>query len=505
MLFNIRNFQNMYKNFILFLIIGFCSCQAPVQESTKHKKPNILLIIADDHGYADMSINQLASDVQTPNLDKLALSGTRFTNAFASSPICSPSRIGLMTGTYHQRQQVFWYGGNGLSNPEIPTMAELLLDKGYSTGMIGKFHFGSNDANTEHRSFPLNHGFQELFGFNGGRKHYLIHDSEKETTYRKLMEKAPKPKQSLKMESFFRQNNRERAKGFATEILSEEAIQFIKNKTTNDQPYFLTLSFNAVHNFTHQLPQEYLDKHHLKGMPDWDPTKETYYEWYENGRKPNNPEGRAHYLGQLYYLDKEIGRVTNYLASTNQLENTIIIYVGDNGGSTQIYADNGPFAGGKYTMYDGGLRIPLLISWKGEYQQNRVSDNMVSAMDLLPTLMDATKVPKPTTLDGISLHQLLKGQNADIAHETLFWFGGEQAAVRSGKWKYRWANLDENSYAKRSTIYEGVELELGEFLHNTATDIGEKENIKAQEPAIFEDLKNKLDIWKKEVVGEIPN
>ena len=487
------------------LFLGLFSCQTPVQESTEQPSPNILLIIADDHGYADMSVNQLAEDVHTPNLDQLAQSGTRFTNAFASSPICSPSRVGLMTGTYHQRQQVFWYGGPGLSNPEIPTMAELLLKKGYSTGMIGKFHFGSNDANTEHRSFPLNHGFQELFGFNGGRKHYIIHDSEKEAAYRKLMENAPRPKQSLKMESFFRQDKREKAEGFATEILSEEAIQFIDKKSKADQPYFLTLSFNAVHNFTHQLPQEYLDKHNLKGIADWDPTKETYYEWYENGRKPNNPEGRAHYLGQLYYLDKEIGRVVNYLEKTNQLENTIIVYVGDNGGSTQIYADNGQFAGGKYTMYDGGLRIPMLVSWKGQYLQNSVSENIVSAMDLLPTLMDATETNKPETLDGISLHPLLKGENPKIAHETLFWFGGEQAAVRSGKWKYRWANEDENSYAKTSTIYEGVDLELGEFLHDTKADKGEKVNLKEKEQAIFKDLQKQLANWKKEVVGEIPN
>lgn len=490
--------------YFIILLIGCFSCQSPIQETVEQKSPNILLIIADDHGYADMSVTQLAADVQTPNLDRLAKSGTRFTNAFASSPICSPSRVGLMTGTYHQRQQVFWYGGNGLSNPEIPTIPELLLEKGYATGMIGKFHFGSKDADTGHRSFPLNHGFQALFGFNGGRKHYLIHDSEKEAAFRQLMENAPQPKQSFKMESFFRQDKRAQATGFATELLSAAAIEFIKQQQTQQQPYFLTLSFNAVHNFTHQLPQAYLDKHNLKGMADWDPTKETYYEWYERGRKPNNPEGRAHYLGQLYYLDKEIGRVMGYLTATNQLENTIIVYVGDNGGSTQIYADNGPFAGGKYTMYDGGLRIPMLVSWKDSYQQNVVSNNMVSAMDLLPTLMEATQTTPPETIDGISLHPLLKGDNSTIGHETLFWFGGEQAAVRSGKWKYRWANDEANSFAKRSTKYEGVALEVGEFLHDTQVDIGEQQNLKNTEQGVFKDLKNQLANWKKEVVGATP-
>ncbi|MEM1124473.1 MAG: sulfatase-like hydrolase/transferase, partial [Bacteroidota bacterium] len=428
---------------------------------------------------------------------------TRFTNAFATSPICSPSRVGLLTGTYHQRQQVFWYGGNGLSNPQIPTIAETLQKNGYQTGMIGKFHYGSKDADTTHRSFPLNHGFQELFGFNGGRKHYLIHDSEKEAAFRQLMEKAPQPKQSFKMESFFRQAQREKAEGFATELLSEEAIQFMDKKKNAENPYFLTLSFNAVHNFTHQLPQEYLDHTGLKGMADWNPNIETYYEWYERGRKPNNPEGRAHYLGQLYYLDKAIGRIMDYLKETNQLENTIIIYVGDNGGSTQIYADNGLFAGGKYTMYDGGLRIPLLVSWQGNYQQNAVSENMVSAMDIFPTLTDATNTARPATLDGISLHELLSGNKPNIEHETLFWFGGEQAAVRSGKWKYRYANDAVNSFAKSSTKYEGVSLELGEFLHDVNTDIGESKNLKEAHPEVLADLKAQLAVWKKEVVGDV--
>lgn len=489
-------------SFFLLLLIYSCNSSAP-DTSQETTPPNILLIVADDHGYADMSINGLAPDVQTPNLDKLAKSGTRFTNAFASSPICSPSRIGILTGAYHQRQQVFWYGGNGLSNPDIPTLPELLLEKGYATGMIGKFHYGSKDANIEHRSFPLNHGFQELFGFNGGRKHYLIHDSEKEADFRKLMESAPNPKQSFKMESFFRQDKREKAEGFATELLSAEAIDFIQKKHSSNQPYFLTLSFNAVHNFTHQLPQEYLDEHNLQGMADWDPTQETYYEWYERGRKPNNPEGRAHYLGQLYYLDKEVGRIMDYLQSSQQLENTIVVYVGDNGGSTQIYANNGEFAGGKYTMYDGGLRIPLLISWPGKYQQGAVSDNLVSALDILPTVVAATEAKLPEIVDGVSLHPLLKGEDSNIEHDILFWFGGQQAAVRSGKWKYRWANDAENSFAKTSTQYEGVSLELGTFLHDTEADIGEKINLKDSEAEIFQDLQNRFNRWKKEVVGDM--
>ncbi|MEM8524410.1 MAG: sulfatase-like hydrolase/transferase [Bacteroidota bacterium] len=494
----------MTKRILIFSLLTtfYFSCEKATntEERAVTKQPNILLLIGDDHGYADLSINELANDVQTPSLDALAAKSTRFVNAYASSPICSPSRVGLMTGTYQQRQGVLWYGGNGISDPNIPTVAELLSAKGYATGMVGKFHYGSKDGQTDNHSFPLNHGFQELFGFSGGRKHYIIHDNEKEAAFRKAMEQAENPKQSLKMEGFWEQDLQVKVEGFATEILGERGKDFMKKHLENNQPFFLTLSFNAVHNFTHQLPEEYLKANNLKGYRDWNPDIEPYYEWYENGRKPNNPEGRDHYLGQLHYLDKEIGKLYDFLEQEEQLENTIIIYIGDNGGSTQIYADNTPFNGGKYTMYEGGLRVPLMIAWKGKYQAQKVSKNLVSGLDILPTLCEAAKVEIPETVDGISLHSLLTGTDESIEHEALYWFGGSQAAVRSGKWKYRWAEEGEDSYAKSSTQYEGVALELGEYLYDLEADPSETQNRRKEAAEKFEELKGKMKAWEKETV-----
>lgn len=485
---------------LIGVILLLNACNSKVVKEDTHALPNVLLIIADDHGYADISAHDLVDDVSTPSIDMLAENGMKFTNAYASSPICSPSRVGLMTGVYQQRQNVLWYGGNGLSDPSIPTIAEVLRQNGYTTGYIGKYHYGSHDAKTDHRSFPLNHGFDTLIGFSAGRKHYLIHDNEKEAAFRKLMTEAVSPKQSLKMEGFWIQDKQETIEGFSTEILGEKARDFMGDQIKNQQPFFLTLSFNAVHNFTHQLPKEYLDQHNLKGYRDWNPEIESYYDWYVKGRKPFNPEGREHYLGQLYYLDKEIGKVTDFLAAQGQLENTLIIYIGDNGGSTQIYADNRPFNGGKYTMYEGGLRVPLIVSWKGKYPDKITSKNLVSALDILPTICEAANVPTPELMDGISLHDLLTGKNKDIQHEVLYWLGGDQAAIRKGNWKYRWANDSENSGARSNSKFEGVALELGEFLYDLERDAAESSNLKDHNNEKLEELKMELEQWKTQVL-----
>lgn len=489
------------KNLIYIFLSAmlFSACASKTTTITQAPLPNIILMIGDDHGYADLGYLNLANDVSTPNFDRLASLSTSFKNAYATSPICSPSRVGIMTGAYHQRQEVFWYGGNGLSNPNIPTIAELLLQKGYATGFFGKFHYGSKDTDITHRSFPLNHGYQELFGCNGGRKHYLIHNNEREAAFKKAMENAESPKQSLEMGGFWVQDKRENIEGFSTELISQRGIDFMKRNIVENQAFFATISFNAVHNFTHQLPQAYLDKHQLEGYHDWDPEKESYYDWYKKGRVPNNPEGRAHYLGQLFYLDQEVGRILDFLEKENQLENTLIIYVGDNGGSTQIYANNAPYKGGKYTMYEGGLRVPLFVAWKGKYLEGKQVENLVSGLDILPTICEATQTAVPEVSDGISLNVILDNSDAAVEHKTLIWYGGEQAAVRSGKWKYRWANDGENSFARNSTQYEGVDLELGEYVYDLENNSSEQENLSDQQAEVLTQLKEELALWKRQV------
>lgn len=478
---------------LLFLLVLILTALPVLKEpgcaAAADSRPNVLLIVADDHGYADLGCSGLAEDVRTPNLDRLAEQGTRFLQAYATSPICNASRIGLMTGCYPARQGVFWYGGKGMHREDLPTIAELLKKAGYASGYFGKFHYGGARAHRiTSRSFPLNHGFKTFYGFGGGRKHYLIHRAEAEATHLQIQKEQARPGPSLQQGAMWRNRRQVDQIGFSTELFGEQAREFIEKN--RDRPFFVTLSFNAVHNFTHQLPEEYLKAHNLKGYYDWDAASEDYDEWYRRGRRPNNPEGRAHYLGQLHYLDVEVGNILNYLNLTGLRENTLVIYIGDNGGSTPIYASNAPLRGSKYTLYEGGLRVPLIVSWPNRVQAGRLSGNVVSAMDVAPTICAAAGVRIPSPIDGRNILPLLAGTDLSVQHETLFWDTGHETALRQGKWKLRTA--ESNEHAER----QGVELELGEFLYDLDTDPGETVNLAIRHPDIMAQLKKTHAEWR---------
>lgn len=464
------------------------ACAASAQD----RRPNVLLIVADDQGYADLSCTGLAEDVQTPNLDRLAARGVRYTEAYAASPICNLSRMALMTGVYPLRFGSRWYGGKGLYDETHPTLGELFADAGYATGYVGKFHYGSNHK-PEHRNFPTNHGFTEFFGCSGGRKHYLIHNAEAEARFQASKRANERKGQSLRREGLWDGTERKDVEGFSTELFGERARAFLRDH--QEEAFLLVLSFNAVHNFTHQLPQEYLDEHGLEGYRDWDPAVEEYYDWYQEGRAPNNPEGRAHFLGQLHYLDVEVGRVLDELAALGLEDDTIVAYIGDNGGSTPIYADNGPLRGSKYTLYEGGLRVPLILSWPGRWEAGLVRDDRVSGMDVLPTFATAAGIDLPTVLDGQDLGPALRG-HAVVEHATLFWDTGHERAVVAEGYKLHEADT------KRHADHEMVELELGTFLHDLDEDVGEAVNLAPDRSEQVELLRSLHAAWRKEMTGK---
>ncbi|MEZ4773204.1 MAG: sulfatase-like hydrolase/transferase [Bacteroidia bacterium] len=476
--------------FLLIFILFCFSCHSPKEI------PNVLLIVVDDQGYADMSCTQLADDVQTPNIDRLAASGVRFTQAYATSPICSPSRAGIATGCYQERWGTFWYGGPGIHRQEFPTIAELLAGKGYRTGYIGKVHYGNADADTSNRSFPLNHGFEYFFGHTSARKHYFNHHDQLEAAFQLVKKTYEKDGQSLNQQAMWENFRKVDTVAFSTELLGKKAVEYLQKHKS--EKFFLQLSFNAVHNFTHQLPHEYLTEKGLRGYHDWDPSTEDYYEWYQAGRKPNNPEGRAQYLGQLYYLDREVGRVMDYLKESGLDKNTLVIYISDNGGSTPIYANNTPLRGSKYVLYEGGIRVPMIISWPGNFLRGAVNDQVVSSMDILPTICKAVEIPVPQVVDGRDMTALLSGFSTQNTHDTLFWDTGVETAVRAGKWKLRSATKD--NHAK----YEMVELELGEFLYNLEKDPGETENLIAIYPEVYQKLKAAHIRWRENILSLHP-
>jgi len=183
------------------------------------------------------------------------------------------------------------------------------------------------------------------------------------------------------------------------------------------------------------------------------------------------------------------------LKSLNLLENTIIILVSDNGGSTPIYANNGPLRGSKYTLYEGGIRVPLLISYPREFTAGSTSNNLISAMDVLPTICNLTDIEAPSKLDGIDISKLLNGTNTKIEHKHLVWDNGTQTAVRQGKWKLRTASLK----AKNNSDFEMVELQCGDYLYDLDTDIGEQVNLAEKFPEKLAELKEFNKPWSKDI------
>lgn len=488
--------MSMYNNYylVVFIFIFLFSCN---KNYTHDSSPNIIIIIADDLGYADISITNLAEDVRTPNIDNIALNGVRFSNAYDNSPICNQSRIGIITGSYPQRLGSYWYSAEGLHDSKFITIPELLKSKSYTTGYVGKIHYGSKDSDTTHRSFPLNHGFDYYFGHTSPRKHYFNHKKEIETSFLESKKKHKRYGQSLRQGSLWENTKRIDTIAFFTRLVGKKSVEFIKRNVNKN--FYLQIAFNATHNFTHQLPKEYLEKYNLKGYHDWNPALEEYYEWYKKSRYPNNNEGRAHYLGQLYYMDKEIGRILNTLEEKKLIKNTLIFFISDNGGSTPIYSNNYPLRGSKYLLYEGGIRVQMLVSYPEKFQKNKVYSNMVSAMDILPTICSSVKIEIPDHIDGLDLTPLLKGENDTIAHDILFWDTGHEIAVRKGRWKLRKAY--DNKHAK----YEMVNLELGEFLYNLQDDIREENNLRDVESKIRENLEKKYSRWKSEVENDDNN
>lgn len=482
--------QQLFLILVLILIFGLTSCNNEDEEEIENPIVNVVLIIADDQGYSDLSCANQLEDVYTPHLDKLAGEGVRFTQAYATSPICNPSRAGIITGSYQQRWGTYWYGGKGIHDPSFITMAEFLKKEKYKTAYVGKVHYGSFDNDTSNRSFPLNHGFDYFYGHTSARKHYLNHSDSLEDSFQKVKEKYNRKGQSLRQQALWKNKNKLDTLAFSTELFTAEACHFLEKH--KNQKFFLQLSYNAVHNFTHQLPEDYLIENKIKGPDDWNPEEEEYYDWYQKGRYPNNKFGRELYLGQLYFLDQGVGQVIKKLEELNIREKTLVVYISDNGGSTPIYANNTPLRGSKYLLFEGGIRVPMIIS-SSQHSQNKIYDGMVSAMDIFPTICDILELDAPKNLDGVSIEKILNGEELDRSHDTLIWDVGHEIAVRTGQWKYHMV-LDD-----RNAKYEMVEVEMGEFLYDLESDIGESHNLAHQYPDVLEKMKKAHSNWKQKI------
>ncbi|MBN1422570.1 MAG: sulfatase [Planctomycetes bacterium] len=356
-------------------------------EEAPRRKPNIVVIVSDDQGYADVGVHG-CRDIPTPNLDALARAGVRCTDGHVSCPVCSPTRAGLMTGRYQQRFGHEFNPRPGMSMMpagEI-TMAQLLRRAGYATGMVGKWHLGMLDD-----QHPMSRGFDSFFGFLGGAHSYL--DWKRGDPILRGVEPVSEPT-------------------YLTDAFAREAIAFIDR--SKEKPFFLCLTFNAVH-MPLEATQKYLD------------------------RFPKIAEKkRRTYAAMLSAMDDAIGGVLAAIARAGVEEDTLVFFFSDNGGPPVNGSSNGPLRGHKGETWEGGIRVPFFIKWPRRIRPGTVYDRPVISLDVLPTAVAAAggALPKDRPIDGVDLLPYLAGEKTGDPHERLFWrLGSGKSAVRMGSWK----------------------------------------------------------------------
>ncbi|MFN0119457.1 MAG: sulfatase [Blastocatellia bacterium] len=412
-------------------------------------KPNVLLIVADDLGYADIGVNG-CQDVPTPNIDSLAKNGVRFTSGYVSGPYCSPTRAGLLTGRYQQRYGHEFNPGPaanadpefGLSLKETP-LPQQLKALGYATGMVGKWHLGY-----EPKFHPQQRGFDEYFGFLGGAHSYIDNADNNNRVIR-----GTEPVKEV---------------SYLTDMFGDEAVAFIKRHQA--RPWFLYLPFNADH-----APMQAKDSYLAKFAHIKDPLRQKFAAMHSA-------------------LDDNIGRVLATLREQNLEQNTLIFFISDNGGPTNANASrNTPLRGFKAQTWEGGVRVPFLAQWKGKLPAGKVYDQPVIQLDILPTIIAAAggKADPARKLDGVDLTPYLNGKTKGAPHEALYWRFGQQIAIRVGDWKLvkaPGANATQGEFRAKATTE-------GAHLYNLASDIGEQNNLADREPARFKQLAAMWDKW----------
>ena len=401
----------------LIIALGFFSLLVSCSIETD-SKPNVIIILADDAGYSDFGF--MGSDeIKTPNLDQLALDGVTFNNAYVSASVCSPSRAGLLTGMYQQR-----FGHecnldsdvNNSFDPNQITIAEALKTEGYNTGLIGKWHLGDKTQN-----HPLKNGFDYFWGFISGARNYFYDPNEEfRNSIRNVVENYTQTKFD----------------GYLTDVLGDKAIGFINKNHETNNPFFLFLSFNAPHTPMH--------------------AKDDVLEKFKD-----NP--RQVYASMMWSMDEAIGNVVEALKENDQYDNTIIYFLSDNGAAMSNDASPFPFKGWKGNQYEGGIKTPMIMTWKNKIKSNTHFDGFISALDIYKTSLEASKVNNEYMInaDGKNIMNYLNDNN--IKNENLFWRKDKMATVRSGD--YKLIRLNDTStvlYNIEKNYFEDFDLKLKE-------------------------------------------
>ena len=454
-------------------------------------RPNVLLLVSDDHGYGDMSCRGM-SPGRTPGLDRLAAEGTVFPQGYVTAPICSPSRAALIAGQYQQRWGAHWFDSSAFAPADVPVLPELLRQAGYRTGYFGKVHYGPDAPGG--RECPERHGFDEsLYGLAAqsmGRLHYLHHS--REAVERCGEEGAERNG----VQPLLRNGVEVDVEGHTTQVFADAALEFIDDDSRPDDPFFCMLAFNAVHNFAWQLPDDELEARALPKREDFDETIDDYIDWYDGAISPNLDHGRDYYIAQLELMDRQIARVLEHLDERGLRESTLVVYLTDNGGSTCNYGDNSPLYGTKYTLFEGGVRVPFIVSWPGVIPAGEARDALVSSLDLAPTIARLAGVgaDEAPTSDGQDLAPVWTGESD--GHDVLHFDTGFQWAVRTRDWKLRW--VDPASTARDALLtYEHADIGEGLTLVSMrdSADESEAADVSAQHPEVVAELTALRKAW----------
>lgn len=366
--------------------------------------PNILVILVDDLGWGDLGCFGVP-DLSTPNVDRLAQEGMRMINFYANCPVCSPTRASLLTGCYPDRVGVpgvirtHSWNSWGYLNPQIELLPGCLARAGYQTALVGKWHLGLDRPN-----IPTARGFAYFHGFLGDMMDDFWTHRRHGINYMRENEQEIDPS------------------GHATDLFTDWACEYIRahRAKSPDRPFFLYLAYNAPH-VPIQPPEEWLTRYRQ--------------------RHPEAPEKRAKLAAFIEHLDDGVGRVLKTLDETGLTDETIVIFTSDNGGQLDVGANNGPYRAGKGTMYEGGIRVPMVVRWPGEIPAGSQSQVVALTMDLFPTLLEAAAVPIPADRDGVSLLHVWQGKQQDLPARDLFWVrlegheAGFSYAIRRGHYK----------------------------------------------------------------------
>lgn len=444
-----NNYNNTY-NSLAILAISVAGIMQPAVANSEHKKPNIIIVITDDQGYGDLSCHGNPI-LKTPNLDNLYSQSTRLTN-FHVSPSCTPTRASLFTGQYANRTGA-WHtiGGRSLLKTSLTTIPEVLTKSGYSTGLFGKWHLGDN-----YPFRPHDRGFDEVFWHKGGgvgqMPDYWLNDYFNDT--------------------YFRKDTPEKVEGYCTDIWFKAAFDFMNQNIKAETPFFAYISANAPHG-PYFVADKYSDK-------------------YKNVDGIINP----YFYGMIDNLDENMGKLLSFLNEKNIADNTILIFMTDNGtsnGAGVVLEKNTDFVargfnsgmrGSKISEYDGGHRVPFFFRWpNGGVKSGKDINELTAHIDLFPTLIDLLNIQKPDSVffDGISLKNILTGKSKKTISRSVI--VDNQRIDMPVKYK------------NYSVMNKDWRLVNGKELYKITDDTGQRNNIAAQNPGIVRKLKNDYEIW----------